>query len=169
MCFTPKIWAYWCVLLQRFEVHLTLMIDPSLMWISGCGFLSSFTTPSLECWSHPDSFFPSSFVLYFSFILHSYVEAFLPFLEFNGLLQAFSSSSVWIILHVGFFFFNMFVGEDEYIRRFFFNIWLNPAVNPPFSMLFHEKILIANSSSLLISHSNFLLLCPYKNILISSN
>ena len=49
-----------------------------------CWFLSSFTAPSQDCWSHPESFFsPFSLSPFSLVVLPSYIEGFLPF--FGGL------------------------------------------------------------------------------------
>ena len=69
-----------CAFLGNFEVPPSWQISPSIRWLPGCGFLSSFTAPSQECQFHPDSFSllpPTSF----SFVLPSYVKGFLPFLK----------------------------------------------------------------------------------------
>ena len=50
--------------------------------------------------------------LFSLFVLPSYLEGFLPFLEVYGLLPALSRCSVCIILHVGGLFV-LFVGEGE--------------------------------------------------------
>ena len=48
----------------------------------GCGFLSSFTPPSQECWFHPYSFiFLNSLSFFPPFVLASYVKVLWPFLE----------------------------------------------------------------------------------------
>ena len=81
-----------------------------------CEFLSSFTAPSQEAWSCPDSFLSCFFFLFslslslFSFVLPSYVEVFLPFLEVCGLLRASRRYSVLIVLHVDFLLFVVLVG-----------------------------------------------------------
>ena len=72
-----------------------------------------------------------SLSLFFYFVLPSYVEGSLPFLEVWGLLPAFSRCSVWVILHGDFCLFvclfYMFVGEGESHILFF--CCLDPA--PP--------------------------------------
>ena len=66
--------------------------------LPGCRFLSSCTAPSQECWFYPDSFF--SPLPFFPFVLPSYAEGLLPFLEAWGLLSVVSRCSVRILLHV---------------------------------------------------------------------
>ena len=63
-------------------------------------------------------FFSPLLLTFFPFILHSYIEGFLPFLEVQGLLPAFSRGSVEIVLQflqvfffVLFFFFLMCLWE----------------------------------------------------------
>ena len=56
----------------------------SIRYLPGYGFLSSLTDPSHKWWSLPDSFPPPSslsLLLFFSFVLSSYVQSFLPFSE----------------------------------------------------------------------------------------
>ena len=52
-----------------------------------CGFLSFFTAPSQESWSHPDTFLSLLSLLFFPFVLPSYVEGFLPFWQFKVFYQ----------------------------------------------------------------------------------
>lgn len=88
-----------CVVVQMIYVALTLLCPPqsscyaflgdsevplsqlSPLWLGGfpgCGFLFSFTSPSQDCLTCPDSF---SLSLSFSFVLPSSVKSFLSFLE----------------------------------------------------------------------------------------
>ena len=68
---------------QGFEVPCLGWFPCQLSGFPGCSFLSSFTSPSQECWSHPDSFFFPSFLslFFFPFVLPSYVNGFFLFLE----------------------------------------------------------------------------------------
>ena len=57
-----------------------------------------------------------SLTFFLAFVLPSYLESFLPFLEVSSLLPAFIGSSVRIILHAVFLFFifDVVVGEGEH-------------------------------------------------------
>lgn len=80
------------------------LISHQLGVLPECRFLSSFTAPSQKFWHILTSFF----LFFFSpFVLPSYVEGFMPFLEVWSLLPAFSRCFVWIIVNVDFF--NVFV------------------------------------------------------------
>ena len=65
-----------------------------------CGNLSSFTTPSHWCRSHPYSFVS---VLSFFFCPTQVCGEFLAFGEVWGLLPAFSRCSVWVVRHIDVF------------------------------------------------------------------
>ena len=70
-----------CAFLWCFEVPLCLSCSPcQLGGLQEYRFFSSFTAPSQECWSHPDSFFSLLFPSLF-FLLFYPEEVFLPFLE----------------------------------------------------------------------------------------
>ena len=64
LCFS-LLWPAAVLLSEALRLPLTWLI--SLSGIPRCGFLSSFTVPSQECWSHPDYFFLFSFFFSFCF------------------------------------------------------------------------------------------------------
>ena len=53
----------------------------------GCGFLSFFTAPSQECWSHSDSFFPLSPCLFFLLFYQVMWRVSCPFWRFQVFCQ----------------------------------------------------------------------------------
>ena len=72
-----------CTFFYGFEAPISTGWSPcQLGTLPGCVSLSSFTALPQEWWSHPDSLlFFFSLSLFFSFVLPSYMEGFLPFLE----------------------------------------------------------------------------------------
>ena len=93
----------------------------------GHGFLSSFTAPSQDCWSHPDSFLSLS-LFFFNPVMWRVSCHFWKF-KVVCQLPAFSRCSVQIILHVVFFFFfDVFVGEGKLhsFMSFSFTILIPP-------------------------------------------
>ena len=68
----------------HFEIPPSWLISLSVSWLPRVGvpflFWGSFSATQ-ECWSYPDSLFFLSLPFFFSFVLTSYVEGFLPFLE----------------------------------------------------------------------------------------
>ena len=80
----------WCTFLWGFEIpSSSWLISHQLGGLPVWGLISSFTAASQEWWSHPDSFFFFFFFFFFSsfsliffpFVVTSYVKGFLPSLE----------------------------------------------------------------------------------------
>lgn len=110
-----------------------------------------------KCWSHPDSVFSLSLSLpyhsSFPFVLPHSMDGFLPFLEVYNLLSAFSRCSVWIVLHVGGFFFKcVLVGEGEHYILFL--CLLDPPSQIPF-ITFSSLIAMTRASSIVLNKSGW--------------
>ena len=107
-------------------------------------------------------FFFSSLSLFFPFVLPSYVEGFLHFLEIWGLLPTFNGCSVQIILHVHIFF-DVFVGEDEYLILLLHN--LDPTSHRFVSKDWFYKLIDRNFSVVITGHfmEEILSVCTYES------